>query len=116
MAEPALVVLISDLLDPAGVGPALAAIGQGGQRGLIVHVVDRSEAEPTEAGAVAFSDAESADTLRATLTAEDLADYRRRFAAWLDEARRACNERNVGYFRVWTEESIPQVLTRIFGQ
>ena len=92
-----LVVLVSDLLDPAGHRKPLATLQSRGFEVWCLHVTDPADSAPPGDGELAVSDAETGETLGVHLTA----DLRERLAAaaaqFKEEARAWCHERSIGY-------------------
>lgn len=89
----ALVVVISDFLDPE-VPDALAGIAASGRDLIAVQVVHAAEAAPPlRAGAYTMSETESDNAVDLWLDTEALAIYREEFAAWQSRIRATVEQR-----------------------
>ena len=111
--QPGLLILISDLLDPDGVGHGLRALSARGHEVAVVHVLTAEELEPELSGDLELLDAESGRKQPLTLDRAALEAYARRLEAWLDEVRTACASANASYTLVRSEAEIDEA---IFGQ
>jgi uncharacterized protein (DUF58 family) len=87
-----LVVLISDLFDPAAAPAALDVLRHARFEPRVIRILDADEPEPGEYELV---DAESERSQRLTITPELLADYRAAREREAAALRRACIERHV---------------------
>jgi len=100
-----LVVLVSDLLDPAGFQRPLAALQSRGFEVWCLQVTDPADAAPPADGELAVTDAETGETVGVHLTVE----LRERLAAaarqFKEEVRAWCHERGIGYTE--TPTSVP---------
>ena len=92
-----LVVLVSDLLDPAGYRKPLATLQSRGFEVWCLHVTDPADFAPPGDGELAVSDAETGETMGVHLTA----DLRERLTAaaaqFKEEVRAWSHERGIGY-------------------
>jgi len=89
------VVLVSDLLDPAGFAEPLGALRR---RGCGIHVIQlyaAEDARPTRRGPVRLEDVETADWLSAIIEASDLANYQAVFQEFCLSVRQFCAGRGL---------------------
>jgi uncharacterized protein (DUF58 family) len=101
-SQTGLVILISDLLDPAGYEKPLLALQGRGFDLWCLQVTDPADLAPAGTGDLAVADAETGDVLAVHLTAEvreRLAAEAERFGA---DLRTWCLERRIGYAEVPT--------------
>ena len=105
-----LVVVVSDLLTPAGVAGGLEALQARLADVVVVHVVSPDELEPRLSGEVELIDAETNGVLELGVSLETLAAYRSRFAAWLEERASECRTRGIRYARVRTDRPLNMVV------
>jgi len=95
--RPGLVVIVSDLMDPAGYQKPLTLLASRGFEAWCLHVTDPADLAPGGTGDLAVTDAETGDTLGVHLSDAlrvRLAAEADRFAA---EARAWCLSRGIGY-------------------
>ncbi len=105
-----LVVLVSDLLSPAGYVEGLTALAARGHEVAIVHVLSPDEVEPPLAGDLRLLDVETGDPQEVTIDGGMRSLYRRRLQAWRDEIQATCRARDVHYVPVETDTSFDRVL------
>jgi uncharacterized protein (DUF58 family) len=95
---PAVVVVLSDLLDAGDAAPFARAADPRRHDLRVVHVLARTDVDPPLDGDLDLEDAETVERLAVTVDAALLDRYRARFAAWchdLDAAARARGARLV---------------------
>ena len=100
---PGLVVLLSDLLDPAGYESGLRALLERGFDVHVIHVLSPDEMEPALDGEVRLIDQETGETLEVSLDGAALRDYKQRLQQFLDAAESFCKAHEVVYHRSTTE-------------
>jgi uncharacterized protein (DUF58 family) len=105
-----LVVVVSDLLAPAGVAQGLEALLARQADLVIVHVVSPDEVDPRFSGEVELLDAETGEALDVGVSLETLAAYRARFATWRAEREAECIARGIRYLRVQTDRPLESVI------
>lgn len=105
-----LVVVVSDLLSPAGVAGGLEAVQARRADAVVVHVVSAEEEDPRVSGEVELVDAETHELLELGVSLTTLAAYRARFAAWLAEREAECTGRGIRYVRVRTDRPLASVV------
>jgi uncharacterized protein (DUF58 family) len=105
-----LVVLVSDLLSPAGYVEGLSQLAVRGHEVAVVHVLSPDEVEPPLGGDLRLLDVETGDPQEVTIDGGMRALYRRRLAAWRDEIRATCRARDVHYVPVETDTPVDRVV------
>ena len=118
--EPGLVVLVSDLLDPAGYERGVRALLERRFDVHIVHLLDPEEMNPTMGGDLRLIDSETGELRDLTVDGAALRDYRERLRRFLERAETFCRTHEVGYHRVVTETPVEafvvaQLRGRILG-
>lgn len=100
--RPGLVVLISDLLDPAGFRDGLNRLLGWGHQVVVIQILAPDEFDPHLAGDLKLIDREFGTSQEVTLDPVVLAGYRRQLEIWLKEIETFCHSRGVGYARAST--------------
>jgi hypothetical protein len=118
--EPGLVVLVSDLLDPAGYERGVRALLERRFDVHIVHLLDPEEMNPTMGGDLRLTDSETGEIRDLTVDGEALRDYRERLRKYLERAEAFCRTHEIGYHRVITDTPVEafvvaQLRGRILG-
>ena len=108
--RPGLVVLISDLLSPAGYVEGLTALAARGHEVALIHLLSPDEVEPPLGGDLRLLDVETGDPQEVTIDGGMRALYRRRLAGWRDEIRATCRARDVHYVPVETDTPFDRVV------
>lgn len=109
-ARRSLVIVVSDLLTPAGVADGLHALHTARTDVVVLHVVSPDELQPDFSGEVELVDAETGGLLELGVTLETLAAYRVRLAAWLAERQADCTSRGMRYVRLATNRPLQAVM------
>lgn len=104
--ESGLVVVISDLLDPAGYERGVRALLERRFDVHMVHLLDPEEMNPTLGGDLRLIDSETGELRDLTVDAEALRDYRERLRAFLERAESFCRAREIGYHRIVTDTPV----------
>jgi uncharacterized protein (DUF58 family) len=104
--ESGLVVLISDLLDPAGYERGIRALLERRFDVHVLHLLDPEEMNPTLGGDMQLIDSETGELRDLTVDAEALRDYRDRLRAFLERAESFCRTHEIGYHRVVTDTPV----------
>lgn len=94
---PGVVVLVSDLLDPAGVEAPLRLLGAVGHEVHVVHVVAPDEAEPAVGQDVDLDDAETGERVTVALDRRGVAAYRAAWTRWQEGVAALCRRHELGY-------------------
>jgi uncharacterized protein (DUF58 family) len=104
--ESGLVVVVSDLLDPAGYERGVRALLERRFDVHLVHLVDPEEMAPTLGGDLRLIDSETGEVRDLTVDAEALRGYRERLRAFLERAEGFCRSHEIGYHRVVTDTPV----------
>ncbi|HWP56786.1 MAG TPA: DUF58 domain-containing protein [Candidatus Acidoferrales bacterium] len=102
-SQQGLVVLLSDLLDRAGVEGLIDELVLRRYQLLVIHILDKAEMELPAAGAAAVEDVETGAQRNVFLDAELARLFREELARYLDEAESYCARRGADYFRTTTD-------------
>jgi uncharacterized protein (DUF58 family) len=108
--QPRLVVLVSDLLTPAGCVRGLEALLGTGCEVVVIHVVAPQEREPELLGELELVDAETDERLEVGLSLQALGQYRARYETWRERQRSLCAARGVRYVEARTEQPVSTLL------
>jgi uncharacterized protein (DUF58 family) len=109
-ARQPLVVIVSDLLDEAGMALGLGALQAGQADVVVLHVVSPDELDPHLAGEIELVDAETNDVLEVGVSLETLSAYRARFSTWLDAREAECLAHGMRYARLMTDRPLASVM------
>lgn len=104
--ESGLVVVISDLLDPAGYERGVRALLERRFDVHLVHLLDPEEVNPTLGGDLRLIDSETAELRDLTADAEALRGYRERLRQFLERVETFCRTQEIGYHRVITDTPV----------
>ena len=110
--ETGVAVLISDLLDPAGYERGLKALLEHRFDVHVIHVLAPEEINPTLAGDLRLTDAETGEVRDLTMDAEALRDYRERLQDFLGRAEAFCRGNEIVYHRVVTDTPVEEMVLR----
>ena len=91
-----LVILISDLFDPAGFVTGLDVLRHHRFEPWVIQLHDPAEANPTMLGDVELQDMESGTIRKLTVTEDNLRRYRERFQQYLTSVRDYCSKYGIG--------------------
>jgi uncharacterized protein (DUF58 family) len=108
--RPGLAILITDLFSPGGYQDGLSALLARRYEVILLHVLAPEEANPRLAGDLKLVDVESGHEQEVTIDAGMRALYRRRLAAWQDEANRWCGQRGAAYVPVVTDTPFDELI------
>ncbi len=104
--------LISDLLDPAGYERGLKALLERRFDVHVIHVLAPEEMNPTLAGDLRLTDAETGEMRDLTMDGQALSEYRQRLADFLGHAESFCRASEIAYHRVTTDTPVEEMLLR----
>ena len=110
--SPGLVLLFSDLLDPAGYAHALARLRQQRHEVLLFHVLCPEELRPTVEGDLRMVDRETNEAVEVTVDRRAIDAYQERLTGWLAEIQRFCSRHGIVYQRLDTSRPLSQLLFR----
>jgi uncharacterized protein (DUF58 family) len=108
--ESGLVVLVSDLLDPAGYAAGLKALLERRFEVHVVHVLSRDELAPELAGELRLVDRETGATRPLSIDATTLQAYRERLQGFLAGAEAFCRDHAVQYQRAASDEPVERIV------
>jgi uncharacterized protein (DUF58 family) len=104
--ESGLVVVVSDLLDPAGYERGVRALLERRFDVHMVHLLDPEELNPTLGGDLRLIDSETGELRDLTVDGEALRGYRERLRVFLERAESFCRSHEIGYHRVITDNPV----------
>jgi uncharacterized protein (DUF58 family) len=104
--DPGLVVVISDLLDPAGYERGVRALLERRFDVHVVHLLDPEEMNPTLGGDLRLIDSETGEVRDVTVDGDALRGYRERLRAFLERVEGFCRSQEIGYHRVVTDQPV----------
>ncbi len=107
-----LVVVLSDLLDPAGFEPGLGVLRNLGQEVLVIHVVARDELEPVTTDEIELIDAEDGSALVTRMTPAIVQAYQAEFDAHGAAIDAYCSRRGWGYVRAVSDSPVEDLVWR----
>lgn len=113
--RPGVVVLISDLFDPAATGfsQAMEALQRVRCRPFVVQTYDPFDADPGTTGWLRLTDAESGATLTVSIDERDRQNYRAVFQEFCDSVRRFCFRCRVGIHQTATSTPLGECVESI---
>jgi uncharacterized protein (DUF58 family) len=109
-----LVVLLSDLYDPAGFEQALNVLRYNKFDTFVVHVTDSNEAKPALTGDVLLYDCETGDEREVTVTAKVLERFAAAYKDYLTEVERFCAGHQVAYVNADVTVPFDELVLRVF--
>jgi uncharacterized protein (DUF58 family) len=101
--ESGLVVVVSDLLDPAGYERGIRALLERRFDLHVVHLLDPEEMNPSLGGDMRLIDSETGELRDLTVDGEALRAYRSQLHGFLERAETFCRAHEIGYHRVSTD-------------
>jgi uncharacterized protein (DUF58 family) len=101
--QPGLVIIASDLFDPAGWRPALEELASKNHQLLVIHIVDEEEVRPQALGDVALVDVEGGRERKLFLDQELVGRFQRELEAYFGEIEALCAGRRIDYLRTTTD-------------
>lgn len=104
-----LVVLVSDLLDPAGYEAGLKSLLERRFEVYVIHVLSPDELEPALAGDLRLVDRETGEARPLSIDAATLQAYRERLESFIAGAEAFCRGHSIQYQRVANDMPVEQV-------
>ena len=101
--HPGLVVIVSDLFDPAGWRAALEELAMKKYQLLVVHLLDDQELNPKAWGDVALNDVENRRERRLFLDADLVRRFQKELTDYFTEIETVCSGRRIDYLRTTTQ-------------
>jgi uncharacterized protein (DUF58 family) len=115
--HPGLVVVVSDLFDPAGWRAGFEELAGKRYQLLVIHVLDEEEINPKPRGDVALHDVEVGQERRFFLDWELVHRFQQELQAYFQEIEAVCASRHIDYLRTTTQtpfdEFVLQTLRRV---
>jgi uncharacterized protein (DUF58 family) len=115
--HPGLVVIVSDLFDPAGWRAALEELAIKKYQLLVIHVLDDQEINPKPWGDVALNDVENRRERRLFLDVDLVRRFQQELTDYFTEIETVCSGRRIDYLRTTTQipfdEFVLQTLRRV---
>jgi uncharacterized protein (DUF58 family) len=105
-----LVLIVSDLLTPAGLDGGLDALLDQRTDVVVIHVYSPEEQDPRLAGEVELIDSETGETLELGASLATLEAYRERYKRWQAEQEATCTARGLRYVRVPADRAVASVV------
>ncbi len=109
------VVVVSDLLDPAGFERPLDVLRFHGYDPIVVQVYGPADADPPRLGDVELVDCETGRRRRATVTERAAARYRQLFGRFLEQVAAACRRRTIPWFQFRADMPEEQAVRAVLG-
>ena len=107
-----MVILISDLLDPAGFEGALRFLVRGNLDVTVLHVLAPQEIDPTLAGHLDLHDLETGHRVEVTVNEAIQKAYRRNVEAFCTKAREYCTKYGMLYQLVRSDTPIEELIVK----
>lgn len=94
---PGIAIIISDLLDPAGISKGLTTLKYGRFDVHLIHVLDKDEINPSEKGYFIMQDIETMDDQPISVSQNTLNAYQKNIRHLIQEARLFCRKNKIRY-------------------
>jgi uncharacterized protein (DUF58 family) len=101
--HPGLVIIISDLFDPAGWRAGLEELATKKYQLLVIHILDPQEITPKPWGDVALNDVESGRERRFFLDTDLIRRFQEELTGYFNEIETVCSSRRIDYLRTTSE-------------
>lgn len=108
-----IVVLLSDLYDPAGFEKGINTLRYARFETGVIQVFDRSEVNPSLHGDLSLVDCETGETREVTITPRVLARYAEEHRRYREAIEQFCRDKQVGYFPADTAVPFDELVLRI---
>ena len=109
-----IVVLVSDLYDPAGFERGINVLRYAKFEPYVVHVADTEESRPKLQGDVLVYDCETGEEREVTVTSGVLAKFREAWEEYVKQIEHFCNAKQVPYVRADVGVPFEDMVLRIF--
>ena len=111
--KPGVVVVVTDLLDPAGYEQGLKRLRYGPWEPLLLHVLSPDELEPRVGGDHKLIDSEApARSVEVSLDGRAIAAYKARLKGFLSHAEAFCKKHGIGYLRTACDVEVEGLVLR----
>jgi uncharacterized protein (DUF58 family) len=111
-----LVIVVSDLFDPAGWRPALQELATKKHQILVVHIIDEQESSPRASGDIILRDVEGGHERKIFLDAELVRRYQQELRRYLGEIEATCASRQIDYLRTTTQIPFEEFVLKTLRQ
>jgi uncharacterized protein (DUF58 family) len=111
-----LVIVVSDLFDPAGWRPALQELAMKKHQILVVHIIDEQESSPRASGDIILRDVEGGHERKIFLDAELARRYQQELRRYLGEIEAICAGRQIDYLRTTTQVPFEEFVLKTLRQ
>ncbi|HEX9146968.1 MAG TPA: DUF58 domain-containing protein [Candidatus Binatia bacterium] len=111
-----LVVIISDLFDPAGWRAALEELANKKYQLLVIHIVDPRELDPNASGDVMMRDVENGRERRFFIDAQLKRRFHEELAGYFSEIETVCAGRGIDYLRTTTQVPFDEFVLQTLRQ
>lgn len=105
-----IVVLLTDLMDKAGYEPALRLLVGQQMDVFVLHVLSPEEMEPDLNGDLKLVDCEDEDEAEVSVSTALMKKYKSTLAAFVDQARRFCAQRDMTYLLARSDQGADVVV------
>ncbi|MFO0666466.1 MAG: DUF58 domain-containing protein [Polyangiaceae bacterium] len=109
-----LAVVLSDLYDPAGFERGINVLRYNKFDPFVIHITDRTEAEPKLSGDVLLYDCETGAEREVTVTRGVLNRFKEAYGEYLTEIEHFCSGRQVPYVRADVSLPFEELVLRVF--
>ena len=114
--HPGLVIVVSDLFDPAGWRAALEELALKKNQLLVVHIIDEQESSPKPSGDITLQDVEGGRERRLFLDAELVRRYQQELRGYFGEIEAICTNRQIDYLRTTTQIPFDEFVLKTLRQ
>ena len=114
--HPGLVVILSDLFDPAGWRRALEELTAKRHQLLVIHIVEERELQPKAWGDVALLDVEGGRERKFFLDDDLVRRFQTELASYFKEIEAVCASRQIDYLRTSTEVPFDEFVLQTLRQ
>ena len=111
-----LVIVVSDLFDPAGWRAALQELAMKKYQILVVHIIDEQESSPRLSGDITLRDVEGGHERKIFLDAELVRRYQQELRRYLGEIEAICASRQIDYLRTTTQVPFEEFVLKTLRQ
>ena len=114
--HPGLVVIVSDLFDPAGWRAALEELAIKKYQLLVIHILDDQEVSPKPWGDVALNDVEGRRERRLFLDADLVRRFQQELTDYFREIEMVCSGHRIDYLRTTTQVPFDEFVLQTLRQ
>jgi uncharacterized protein (DUF58 family) len=114
--HPGLVVIVSDLFDPAGWRASMEELAIKKYQLLVIHILDPQELNPKPRGDVALNDVENGRERRLFMDADMVRRFGEELARYFGEIEAVCAAHRIDYLRTTTETPFDEFVLRTLRQ